>query len=63
MNKSRVFLAGLIVSLFVGSGVAQAADKFAYIDLSRTFSEYNKTKDYDKVLSFRKYTINNNQNT
>ncbi len=51
MNKSRVFLAGLIVSLFVGSGVAQAADKFAYIDLSRTFSEYNKTKDYDKVLS------------
>jgi len=51
MNKLGVFLAGLIISLFIGSATAQAADKFAFIDLSRTFSEYNKTKDYDKVLS------------
>ena len=51
MNKLGVFLAGLIISLFVGFGTAQAADKLAYIDLSRTFSEYSKTKDYDKVLS------------
>ncbi len=27
-----------------------SSDKFAYIDLSKTFSEYKKTKDYDKVL-------------
>jgi len=31
--------------------VAQAADKFAYIDLSRSFSEYSKTKDYIKKLT------------
>jgi len=29
---------------------AFAEDKFAYIDLSKTFSEYQKTKDYDKTL-------------
>jgi Skp family chaperone for outer membrane proteins len=51
MNKLGVFLAGLMISLFIGSASAQAADKFAFIDLSRAFSEYNKTKDYDKVLS------------
>jgi len=31
-------------------GVAQAAEKIGYVDLSRIFGEYNKTKDYDKVL-------------
>jgi Skp family chaperone for outer membrane proteins len=52
-------LAGLIISLFVGFGAAQAADKFAYIDLSRTFSEYNKTKEYDKVLSDKEKVYTN----
>jgi len=33
------------------AGGAFAADKFAYVDLSRLFSEYGKTKDYDKTLS------------
>jgi outer membrane protein len=32
------------------AGQATAAEKFAYVDLSKTFSEYGKTKDYDKVL-------------
>jgi Skp family chaperone for outer membrane proteins len=32
------------------AGVAYAAEKFAYVDLSRIFSEYAKTKDYDKTL-------------
>ena len=30
-----------------------AAEKFAYVDLSRIFSEYEKTKDYDKVLTYK----------
>ena len=51
MKKLVVFLCGVFLSLFVLTGLAQAADKFAYIDLSRTFSEYNKTKDYDKKLT------------
>ncbi len=39
-----VFVFGVLI------GSAVAADKFAYIDLSRAFSEYSKTKDYDKSL-------------
>ena len=35
-------------------GQAYAADKFAYVDLSKIFAEYNKTKDYDKVLEGKK---------
>lgn len=36
--------------LFLTGGVF-AAEKFAYVDLSRLFSEYGKTKEYDKTLS------------
>ncbi len=53
MKRSAAVLCGFLaifgMSLFAGK--AQAAEKFGYIDLSRTFSEYNKTKSYDKVLS------------
>lgn len=51
MNKRAVVLWTAIISLVLLVGSAQAADKFGYIDLSRTFSEYNKTKGYDKTLS------------
>ncbi|MFZ2385916.1 MAG: OmpH family outer membrane protein [Candidatus Omnitrophota bacterium] len=44
-----VFVGGLFV-LAMLAGSASAADKLGYIDLSRTFNEYYKTKDYDKVL-------------
>jgi outer membrane protein len=37
---------------------AFAADKFAYVDLSRLFSEYSKTKDYDKILGDKEQTYN-----
>ncbi|MDD5281204.1 MAG: OmpH family outer membrane protein [Candidatus Omnitrophica bacterium] len=51
MRKTAVVLGGMVIGLVLLTGSAQAADKFGYIDLSRTFSEYNKTKGYDKVLS------------
>ncbi|MFH0762521.1 MAG: OmpH family outer membrane protein [Candidatus Omnitrophota bacterium] len=54
---TAVVLAGcFVMSLMLGA--AQAADKFAYVDLSRAFSEYKKTKDYDKSLGEKekKYT-------
>ncbi len=51
MRKTAVVLGGMLIGLTLLLGAAQAADKFAYIDLSRTFSEYNKTKGYDKTLS------------
>lgn len=51
MKKITVQIWIVMFALFVFAGIAQAAEKFAYIDLSRAFSEYNKTKDFDKVLS------------
>ncbi|MFA4888359.1 MAG: OmpH family outer membrane protein [Candidatus Omnitrophota bacterium] len=46
---SMVFTLGIIAS-------AQAADKFAYVDLSRVFAEYSKTKDYEKSLTEKEST-------
>src|SRR3989339_2273666 len=51
MKKLTVVLCGVFLSLFILTGLAQAEDQFAYIDLSRTFNEYSKTKDYDKKLT------------
>lgn len=51
MKKATVVLLGVIFSLSLFMGIAQAADKLGYIDLSRAFAEYNKTKGYDKTLS------------
>lgn len=44
----KIVCAAMMVLLL--AGVAYAAEKFAYVDLSRIFSEYGKTKDYDKGL-------------
>ena len=45
----RLMLAVAFGLMFVSS--AQAKDmKFAYVDLSRVFDNYQKTKDYDAVL-------------
>lgn len=51
MKKAVLLLGAMISALFFFIGTAQAADKFAYVDLSRSFSEYQKTKDFDKVLT------------
>jgi len=51
----KKILAVLVAVVFVlgvlSKGVLAATEKFAYVDLSRIFSEYGKTKDYDKALS------------
>ena len=51
MKKAAVILLGVLFSSVLLVAGAQAADKFGYVDLSRSFSEYNKTKGYDKTLS------------
>ena len=51
MRKLVVGLLGVVFVLTVFMGLGYAADKFAYIDLTRTFSEYGKTKDFDKALT------------
>ena len=48
-------MALFVCALFLTSPVF-AAEKFAYVDLSRLFSEYGKTKDYDKTLSDKQNT-------
>jgi Skp family chaperone for outer membrane proteins len=48
-----IFVLGIVLS------VASAADKFAYVDLTRVFSEYSKTKDYDKVLGDKEQAYTN----
>ncbi|MFH0826813.1 MAG: OmpH family outer membrane protein [Candidatus Omnitrophota bacterium] len=50
--RSRRMILGLIVfCLGLWFKPVLAADKIAYVDLSRIFSEFNKTKDYDKALT------------
>ena len=51
MKKTWVVLWVAIFCLGLWVRPTLAADKFAYVDLSRIFSEYGKTKDYDKVLT------------
>ncbi len=50
MNKTTVFSWTMIIGLFLFAGVANAAEKFAFVDLTKIFSEYSKTKEYDKTL-------------
>lgn len=50
MRRVSIFFLGVFFGLVCLVGSAAAADKLGYVDLSRTFSEYGKTKDYDKVL-------------
>jgi len=49
-REKTVFLCAVFM-LIVMLTSANAADKFGYVDLSRAFSEYSKTKDYDKTLN------------
>lgn len=37
---------------------AFAEDKLAFVDLTRIFSEYSKTKDYDKILGDKEQVYN-----
>lgn len=45
-----VFL-GVMFFVMCLAAQARAEGKLVYVDLSRIFAEYNKTKDYDKVLT------------
>jgi Skp family chaperone for outer membrane proteins len=59
MKKFFVVLCSAFLGLFILSNVAQAADaanKFAFVNLARCFSEYSKTKDFDKALTDKENT-------
>ncbi len=52
MKLTKVLLAFLLVVGLIAPSVSLAKDetKMGFVDLSRLFDEYYKTKDYDKVL-------------
>jgi len=50
MKGRMYFVWAVIAAVFMFTGAAQAAEKFGYVDLTKVFGEYNKTKDYDKGL-------------
>lgn len=50
MKKATLVLAGAFFCVIFFIGLAQAADKFGYVDIFRIASEYNKAKDYNKNL-------------
>lgn len=51
MKRLVMLFCGLVLASFALIKTAEAADKFAYLDLSRAFGDYYKTKDYDKALT------------
>lgn len=52
MKRLILVLGGVFLCFaFLTTGVFAAAEKFAYVDLSRLFGEYGKTKTYDKTLN------------
>ncbi len=51
MKKAHVFFWAAVMGLIFVLSSANAADKFGYVDLRKVFSEYSKTKEYDKVLT------------
>ncbi len=51
MKKSALLLGIFCLVSCMAISTVRAEDKFAYVDLTRIFSEYSKTKEFDKVLS------------
>lgn len=46
----NIILIGLFVFSMSGPAISESQGKIGYIDLSRSFDEYQKTKDFDKRL-------------
>lgn len=64
MSKRKVFILATVFALsFMGSAYAQnTAIKVAYVDLSKIFDEYGKTKEYDKLLEQKHSTFEKEHN-
>jgi len=58
MRRLTLVSWGIIFCLTILVSTVNAADKLAYVDLSRIFSEYAKTKDYDKLLGDKENAYN-----
>jgi len=58
MKKIAVAVWSVVFGVTMVVSAAQAAEKLGYVDLSRIFAEYSKTKDYDKILSGKEQAYN-----
>jgi Skp family chaperone for outer membrane proteins len=58
MKRLAVAVMAAVCAVMFLAQMALAADKFAYVELSRLISEYTKTKDYDKYLGDKETSYN-----
>ncbi len=63
MKKWNVVIGAVIFSLLAASFANAEIKKVGYLDLSRIFDNYGKTKEYDKVLEeqYTRYETDRNQ--
>lgn len=59
MRKLTIFVLSVFFMLATFLPLARAADKLGYVNLSRLFDEYTKTKEYDKVLEEQQKAFEN----
>lgn len=50
MKQRGLVILGIALGLFFVTASGYAAEKLAYVDFGQLFSQYSKTKEYDKVL-------------
>jgi len=62
MKRIALAVGIFVLSLLIVVGASYAADKLAYVDLSKAFSEYEKTKGYDKVLTEKETVYDTERN-
>lgn len=63
MKSGKILLTTTIaVVLMSGVSLAQTKEKMGYVDLSKLFDEYNKTKEYDKVLEAKHSAFEKDRN-
>ena len=58
MKRIAGIFVGVVFCLSILAGAAYAADKFAYVDVDRIISEYNKYKDYEKIMTDKQKVAN-----
>jgi outer membrane protein len=59
MRRIIVLVWAMMLGIVFAAGTAYAGEKFAYVDLAKIFSGYNKAKDYEKVLSDKQSAYEN----
>ena len=62
MKSIKVLVSSIFVTALLVSASYAADMKIGYMDLSRVFDEYYKTKDYDKVLEAKSKNFEKDRN-